>query len=99
MQAIVSHEYGDLTLEESGSLYEEGMKLARACQEMLQQAELRVTKLQESFTEGLSAFREENFAGLLAMKPSTSAFRLPAKSSARSSPSFPPSASRRRLPA
>ena len=37
------------------ALYEEGMKLAKRCQEMLQQAELKITKLQEEF----GALREE----------------------------------------
>lgn len=48
-------ENGGLTLEESVALYEEGMQLARRCQELLQQAELKVTKLQESFEESIGA--------------------------------------------
>ena len=52
-------EEGGLTLEESLALYEQGMKLAQRCQELLQQAELRVTRLQETFAEGMSAVREE----------------------------------------
>ncbi len=48
-------EEGGLTLDESLALYEEGMKLAQRCQELLQQAELRITKLQEEF----AALREE----------------------------------------
>ena len=60
LEEIVARlEQGDLTLEESLSLYEEGMKLARRCQEMLQGAELRITKLQESFAESLGTIREE----------------------------------------
>ncbi len=60
LEEIVARlEQGDLTLEESLSLYEEGMKLARRCQEMLQSAELRITKLQESFAESLGTIREE----------------------------------------
>ena len=56
LEEIVARlEQGDLTLEESLSLYEEGMKLARRCQELLQNAELRITKLQESFAESLGA--------------------------------------------
>jgi exonuclease VII small subunit len=35
------------------------MQLARRCQELLQQAELRITRLQESFTNGLTAIRED----------------------------------------
>lgn len=60
LEEIVARlEQGDLTLEESLSLYEEGMKLARKCQEMLQNAELRITKLQESFAEGMGTVRDE----------------------------------------
>jgi exodeoxyribonuclease VII small subunit len=58
-QAVTKLEKGGLTLEESLSLYEEGMQLARRCQELLQNAELRITRLQESFTNGLTAIREE----------------------------------------
>ena len=60
--AVSKLERGGLTLEESLSLFEEGMKLAQRCQEMLQQAELRVTRLQESFANGLNAVREESAA-------------------------------------
>ncbi len=52
-------EQGNLSLEESLALYEEGMTLARRCQELLQNAELRITRLQSEFNEGLSALRED----------------------------------------
>jgi exodeoxyribonuclease VII small subunit len=42
-------EEGGLTLDESIALYEEGMDLARRCQALLDQAELRVTNLQDLF--------------------------------------------------
>lgn len=42
---------GGLTLDESISLYEEGMNLAKHCQTLLDQAELRVTRLQDLFVE------------------------------------------------
>ena len=58
-ETVAKLEEGGLTLEESLALYEEGMKLARRCQEMLRDAELRVTRLQESFAEGLGTLREE----------------------------------------
>jgi len=48
-------EEGGLPLEEAIDLYEEGMRLAQRCQELLDQAELRVTRLQEAF----AAYREE----------------------------------------
>jgi exodeoxyribonuclease VII small subunit len=38
-------EKGDLTLKEAISLYERGQTLARHCQAQLDQAELRVTRL------------------------------------------------------
>lgn len=60
LEAAVSKlEKGGLTLEESLALYEEGIDLARRCQELLQNAELRITRLQESFANGLAAVREE----------------------------------------
>ena len=52
-------EEGGLTLEESLAAYEAGMKLASRCQELLQRAELKVMKLQESFADGLNNMREE----------------------------------------
>ena len=55
---VAKLEKGGLTLEESLNLYEEGMQLARKCQEMLQDAELRITRLQESFANGLNAVRD-----------------------------------------
>jgi exodeoxyribonuclease VII small subunit len=42
-------EQGGLSLEEAIALYEEGMQLARECQERLDEAELKITKLRESF--------------------------------------------------
>jgi exodeoxyribonuclease VII small subunit len=57
-ETVAKLEQGNLTLEESIALYEEGMKLARSCQELLQQAELRIARLQESFADG-SVVREE----------------------------------------
>jgi exodeoxyribonuclease VII small subunit len=48
-EAVAKLEQGGLTLEESIALYEEGMALARQCQERLDDAELRITTLRESF--------------------------------------------------
>jgi len=52
-------EGGNLALEESISLYEEGMNLARRCQEILQEAELKVTQLQAQFSENVGVIRDE----------------------------------------
>ena len=57
-QTVARLEEGGLTLVESLTLYEQGMKLARRCQAQLQEAELKVTKLQEAFSEELGALRE-----------------------------------------
>ena len=46
-ETVARLEEGGLTLEQSLALYEEGMKLAQRCQELLGQAELKVTKRQE----------------------------------------------------
>lgn len=42
-------EQGGLSLEDAIALYEEGMTLARRCQEQLDAAELKITKLKQSF--------------------------------------------------
>jgi len=57
-ETVARLEEGNLTLEESIALYEEGMKLARRSQELLADAELRITRLQESFANG-PTLREE----------------------------------------
>ena len=55
---IAKLEEGNLTLEESISLYEGGMKLAQKCRELLQDADLRITRLQEAFS-GDPVIRED----------------------------------------
>ncbi len=46
LEEIVARlESGDLTLDESVTLYEQGQKLARLCGEMLDSAELRIKQL------------------------------------------------------
>ena len=44
-------EAGELPLEEAISLYERGQALARQCQDRLDQAELRITQLEENAQE------------------------------------------------
>ncbi len=46
---VAKLELGGLPLEQAIALYEEGMALARQCQDRLDQAELKITKLRESF--------------------------------------------------
>lgn len=47
LQEVVTRlEHGELPLDETLKLYEQGMQLAAACQRLLDQAELRVQQLQ-----------------------------------------------------
>jgi exodeoxyribonuclease VII small subunit len=48
-QTVAKLEEGGLPLDDAIALYEEGMALARQCQEQLDKAELKITKLRESF--------------------------------------------------
>ena len=48
-QSVEKLEQGGLSLEAAIALYEEGMRLARQCQERLDEAEQKITKLKESF--------------------------------------------------
>ena len=54
-------EEGGLTLDESIALYEEGMRLARSCQTLLEQAELKVTTLQELFAGAVAVGDADDF--------------------------------------
>ena len=54
-ETVAKLEEGGLPLEQALALYEEGMRLAQSCQELLDQAELRITRLQEAF----AAYRED----------------------------------------
>ena len=47
-KTVEALESGNLTLDEATNLYEEGMKLAQICSDMLSKAELRVTQLKEN---------------------------------------------------
>ena len=58
-ETVAKLEGGNLSLEESLTLYEDGMKLAVQCQELLRDAELRVTRLQEQFNANGATLREE----------------------------------------
>ena len=52
-------EAGSLTLVEGGRLYEEGVRLARRCNELLSQTELRISYLQTSYGEQMGLLKEE----------------------------------------
>ena len=48
-ETVARLEAGGLNLDDTLALYEEGMNLARRCQEILDGAELKVTRLKEAF--------------------------------------------------
>jgi len=48
-ESVGKLEQGGLPLDQSIALYEEGMELARRCQDRLDAAEQKITKLRESF--------------------------------------------------
>lgn len=48
-ETVARLEEGGMPLEEAIALYETGMTLAHACQERLDAAELKITKLKEAF--------------------------------------------------
>ncbi len=50
-ESVEKLERGGLSLEESITLYEEGMTLAKRCQAILDGAEQRITKLRDSFAQ------------------------------------------------
>ncbi len=49
--AVKGLEAGGLPLSDATGLFEEGMKLARVCTEMLAAAELRITRIQTAYAE------------------------------------------------
>lgn len=48
-ETVAKLEAGGLSLDDALALYEEGTNLARRCQEILDGAELKVTRLKEAF--------------------------------------------------
>ena len=53
-------EQGGLSLDDSLSAYEEAVGLAQKCQQMLDGAELRITKLRETIAAGNETFESED---------------------------------------
>ena len=52
-EKVQALERGGLSLEEATRLFEEGMALARRCNEVLSQAELKVEQLKETYADYL----------------------------------------------
>ncbi|MEK7681813.1 MAG: exodeoxyribonuclease VII small subunit [Chloroflexota bacterium] len=58
-KTVQTLEQGGLTLEETARLFEEGMRLARACNERLDVTELRLTQVQTRLAEQMDLFEEK----------------------------------------
>ena len=57
-EIVTKLESGGLTLDEASELFEEGMQLAKSCNELLSAAELKITRLQRTFGEQMSLIDE-----------------------------------------
>lgn len=53
-------EQGGLSLDDSLAAYEDAVGLAQRCQQLLDRAELRITKLRETIASGVEAFEAED---------------------------------------
>ena len=53
-------ENGGLSLDESTSLFEMGMKLASKCNEILTSSELKITRLQKNFAEQMNLVPDDD---------------------------------------
>ncbi len=58
-ETVEKLEQGGLSLDDSIALYEQGMTLARRCQELLDEAEQKITKLRQTFAERPEYARED----------------------------------------
>ena len=58
--AVRKLETGPLSLDNSTRLFEEGMGLAKRCNELLSATELKVTRLQSAFAEQMRFVPEES---------------------------------------
>lgn len=59
-QTVQALESGGLTLAESTAMYERGMKLARVCNEMLNSAEARITRIRTTYGEQMRMVAPED---------------------------------------
>ncbi len=62
-ETVTALEAGGLALADATRLFEEGMKLARLCSEMLASAELRITRIQTAYGEQMRMLVEQGQKG------------------------------------
>ncbi|MDA0988971.1 MAG: exodeoxyribonuclease VII small subunit [Chloroflexi bacterium] len=58
-ETVNALEEGGLSLAEATRLFEDGMRLARLCGELLSSAEMKITRLQTAFGEQMRLLTEE----------------------------------------
>ena len=58
-ETVKALESGGLSLAEATRLFEDGMKLARICSEMLASAELRVSRIRTAYGEQMHLLQSE----------------------------------------
>ena len=58
-ETVQALEAGGFDLAEATRLYEDGMKLARVCNEMLTSAELRISRIRTAYGEQMRMMEEE----------------------------------------
>ena len=58
-EAVKAIEAGGLTLSQSTQLFEDGMKLARICSDMLNSAELKISRIRTAYGEKASMVEDE----------------------------------------
>ena len=58
-ETVRALEAGGTTLEEATRLFEEGMRLARICHQLLSTTELKITHLQRSFGEQMALLDQD----------------------------------------
>ena len=62
-ETVQALEAGGLPVADSTRLYEEGMKLARVCSEMLATAELRISRIRTAYGEQMRMLGEDDVDG------------------------------------
>ncbi len=59
-ETVRALESGGFSLEEATKLYEDGVKLARVCNEILTSAELRISRIRTSYGEQMGMREDSN---------------------------------------
>jgi exodeoxyribonuclease VII small subunit len=62
-QTVEALESGGLAISESTAMYERGMRLALKCNEMLAQAETRITRVRTTFGEQMRMIEPDEMLG------------------------------------